>query len=835
MEAEDLLVYSHPKYNKMSPSELFTSLFNAKDEEDVLCVIKANSELFDDSNWKPLGGNHSNYGVVKNQQSNPIAALIEKATNSIDALLTKKCLELGVDPKSSEAPRTMDEAVSTFYPKNNWDLKNNRKDQAEDIQIIADGKGPRNQKKHPTSVIIYDNGEGQHPHRFEDTFLSLLKGNKNDIHFVQGKYNMGGSGAIVFCGKKRYQLIASKRFDKTGDFGFTLIREHPKKDSDQAKETWYEYFLVDDKIPCFPIGKLNLGLENRSFETGTIIKMYSYQFPKGYSGFAQDLNQSINEFLFNPAIPMLTKDTAERYPNNKVLINDLFGLKRRLEKEDDYVAESFSELYEDDLFGEMKVSCYVFNTRVKDFDLKKSKEEIQRRYFKNGMNVMFSMNGQVHGFYSSEFITRSLKLNLLKNHLLIHVDCTQMKYEFRKELFMASRDRLKIGEETQQLRAYLAKQLSSTDGRLAAIQKMRKQSVDIDASSNTNQLIKNFTRNLPLNSDLMKLLGDTFKLDLKKEKPKKDSGKKRSNKTEEIPFAPERFPSFFKVNGKSQGGTEVASIPLGGEKTIRFSTDVEDNYFDRTDEPGELQIGVLSIKGNETTGGTKAGEPKGVSDLFNVNKSSPNKGTIRISLSPKDELQVGDAVQIKVNLTSPNGDLEQLLLVKVSKPNKPKEPKPKEEDDNEPLGLPQLIFAYKEKDEEAKNTVSWTDVEDSTSLTMDYNTVMIPDAEGDSLNSIFINMDSKVLMNFKGKERNPNQEQLELANRKYYTSVYFHSLFLYTITKNRGYRIEQRNKENDQYEDVDLGQYLKDLFDNYYSTFILNFGGMEEMMQGLGD
>ncbi len=75
---------------------------------------------------------------------------------------------------------------------------------------------------------------------FEKTFLSLLRGNKNEIHFVQGKYNMGGSGAIVFCGKKRYQLIASKRFDATGEFGFTLIRKHPFSDKEKIskKSTW---------------------------------------------------------------------------------------------------------------------------------------------------------------------------------------------------------------------------------------------------------------------------------------------------------------------------------------------------------------------------------------------------------------------------------------------------------------------------------------------------------------------------------------------------------------------------------------------------------------------
>ena len=102
-------------------------------------------------------------------------------------------------------------------------------------------------------MIIYDDGEGQHPENLENTFLSLLRGNKNEIHFVQGKYNMGGSGAIVFCGKKRYQLIGSKRYDGTGKFGFTLIREHPldREEEKVKKNTWYEYLKVDGEIPAF--------------------------------------------------------------------------------------------------------------------------------------------------------------------------------------------------------------------------------------------------------------------------------------------------------------------------------------------------------------------------------------------------------------------------------------------------------------------------------------------------------------------------------------------------------------------------------------------------------
>jgi hypothetical protein len=51
----------------------------------------------------------------------------------------KKCYESGVDPKSAVAPRTMEEARERFFPDyKNWDLNNPRKNQAKNLQILAD-------------------------------------------------------------------------------------------------------------------------------------------------------------------------------------------------------------------------------------------------------------------------------------------------------------------------------------------------------------------------------------------------------------------------------------------------------------------------------------------------------------------------------------------------------------------------------------------------------------------------------------------------------------------------------------------------------------------------
>ncbi len=790
---------------KISNEKLFEALYLSPSEEKVDSLIQDYPEVFKNENWYPIGQNESNFSIIENQQSNPIAALVEKVTNSIDAILMKKCLENKINPTSREAPKSMEQAIDLFFPDNkNWDLQTNRKKQAENIQIIADGP-PRQ-----SAVIIYDNGEGQHPKDFESTFLSLMRGNKNEIHFVQGKYNMGGSGAIVFCGKG-YQLIGSKRFDNSGKFGFTLVREHPlsKDELETKKNTWYEYLKIGGEIPAFDIAELNLKLLNRQFTTGTIIKMYSYQM-KGISGFAQDLNQSLNEFLFKPVLPIFTIDTKERYPNNLVLETIAYGLQRRLEEETDYVEDWFSEEYEDALFGKMKVTCYIFKSKRDGKTVKETKTDIQRRYFKNNMSVLFSMNGQVHGHYTSEFITRSLKYNLLKDYLLINVDCAKMKYEFRKDLFMASRDRLKNGAKSEELRDYLRKKLVKS--KLDAINKRRKDSIGLE-SEDTSELIKSFAKNLSKDSELFKLLQNTLKLEEKvKDKPEKKGAKDKPDK-EEKPFKPERFPSFFKLKHMAN---KPIPVPIGGEKTLKFETDVEDHYFDRTDEPGDLQVSILKVKRTDSTGGNQKGTDKEPGELLNIIKSSPDKGTIKITFNPDTDLRQGDEVEIEAVLKSAGeNSFTEIVFLKIVEAQQKNESVPKEEEDLSNIGLPELIKVSEDQ---------WDKLE-TQGISMTHHTVVSPIASGDILEKIYINLDSSVYLNYRKKLK--TEDQILIAQKRYIASVYFHSLFLYMITKRKNYKLSLNNENKE--EDVTIDDYIRDVFDSYYSDFLLNFG-MEQLM-----
>ena len=124
----------------MNMKLLFDKLYSFQTEDEVDEFINTYPQIFKSENWYPLGGHENNFGVIENQQSTPIAALIEKVTNSIDAVLMKKCLEAGINTKSNQAPQSMDEARTDFFPDHrDWDLARYRNQQAESIQILADG------------------------------------------------------------------------------------------------------------------------------------------------------------------------------------------------------------------------------------------------------------------------------------------------------------------------------------------------------------------------------------------------------------------------------------------------------------------------------------------------------------------------------------------------------------------------------------------------------------------------------------------------------------------------------------------------------------------------
>ena len=71
---------------------LCMDLLRSETEDEVIAVLKREKLWDNRSVWRPYGDIPNNRGVVGNQQSSPVAAIVEKLVNSIDAVLIGECL-----------------------------------------------------------------------------------------------------------------------------------------------------------------------------------------------------------------------------------------------------------------------------------------------------------------------------------------------------------------------------------------------------------------------------------------------------------------------------------------------------------------------------------------------------------------------------------------------------------------------------------------------------------------------------------------------------------------------------------------------------------------------
>jgi hypothetical protein len=121
----------------VSPAELCLALMRADSENEVVAVLTEAGYWYDPSRWRFFGDAENNFSTIGNQQSEAIAALVEKIVNGVDARLINMCSTAHIDPESPAAPRSIREAVAKFFEGRNqfrpdrdgriaeWDNKRN--------------------------------------------------------------------------------------------------------------------------------------------------------------------------------------------------------------------------------------------------------------------------------------------------------------------------------------------------------------------------------------------------------------------------------------------------------------------------------------------------------------------------------------------------------------------------------------------------------------------------------------------------------------------------------------------------------------------------------------
>lgn len=284
--------------------DMFLKLLSISSSDEIASLIE-NDNFFktENCNWKSYGGRDNNAGQVEGQMKSSSNALVEKLTNSIDALLMRRCYEVegaAPDSKDPKLPKSLSEAISKYFGGEDEINKKRSEWAKRHLVVLAEGD-----KKKPTLTVI-DRGEGQSPERIQNTIVHLSGSIKRNVDFVFGKYHQGGSAAIRFCGSKAkcYQLVLSRRAEtiadknKTNDYGWTLVRRNYK-----SRTAFYEYCAdKDGNTFSFKFDKpLKIDGLDIEFTDGCLIRLYDYYLDNpsnityGRNSLAFDIDQKLQK------------------------------------------------------------------------------------------------------------------------------------------------------------------------------------------------------------------------------------------------------------------------------------------------------------------------------------------------------------------------------------------------------------------------------------------------------------------------------------------------------------------------------------------------------------
>lgn len=611
--------------NAKDAESLALDLLSADSEQQVIDRLRK-ARLWDDAHaWRLFGDRDSNFATIGNQQSRPEAALVEKIINCVDTRLLNECLVRGIDPESASAPKSLREAIATFFEGRQikGELHGKLEDwerpeiQAQEQLITLAVTGAKPPQAMP-SITIVDNGEGQTPARMPDTFLSIDRNNKLRIPFVQGKFNMGGTGALKFCGSHSIQLIISRRNpeiltkwrsnsnwgsnDPRGnEWSFTVVRrERPTGSVGEVRNSVFRYLapvgadtrpthgeLLSFRADCI----LAMPDGNRAYvrplKHGSVIKLFEYDM-KGFASNAlmpDGLLSRLEILLPQIALPVRVHECRSyRGDPSRSFANTLVGVVKRL-RDNQNIEPGYPSSASLTVKGErFTAQIYAFTKDRADT-------------YRSNEGIIFTVNGQTHGAIPKTFFERSkVKMQRLARSLIVIVDCSGLSVGAREDLFMNSRDRLSNGE----LRKALEQELEEMIGKHAGLRDLRER-------RRNQEIAERIQDSKPLESVLESILKSSptltrlFILGQRLSRPRRadtteggeGSGGGEAGAGLKGPFVGLPHPTFFRFHNKKDGEELRRGAELGRRCRIRFDTDVENGYFERSQLPGRYDVQVL--------------------------------------------------------------------------------------------------------------------------------------------------------------------------------------------------------------------------------------------------
>jgi len=185
------------------------------------------------------------------------------------------------------------------------------------------------------------------------------------------------------------------------------------------------------------------------------------------------------------------------------------------------------------------------------------------------------------------FSRKNVKMGRLANSLLVIIDCSNISYRAREILFMNSRDRLGGGD----LRKALEEQLEDIIHRHHGLRELRERRKSqeiaerLDDSKPLEEVLESILKSSPSLAALF-LAGNRLSRPYKQRRAGEQNGR-------EATFKGELHPTFFRFKKMKYGEFLRRDCEVGRRCRIAFETDVVNDYFKRTTNPGRFMVDVL--------------------------------------------------------------------------------------------------------------------------------------------------------------------------------------------------------------------------------------------------
>jgi len=636
------------KITNESVKQLALDLLHA-DSEDAVIGILETANLWDNPDcWRLLGDDENNFKTVGSQQAKPEPALVEKLINSVDARLTGACFRAGIDPAAPEAPQSIIEARKRFFG------GVDRTELAKNITLAC--TGARAKQPGMPCITICDTGEGQTPSDVPETFMSIDRKNKLRIPFVQGKFNMGGTGALMFCGRRKIQLLITRRDPQIlksnpssdpryAEWAVTVVRrENPPEGPGQVRNPYFKFLapIGSDLQPCeggvlsFDASSLDLMPEGRDayarpMEWGSCIKLYDYDM-RGFKGpilRTGGLLPRVEVLLPEVALPVRMHECRKGLKGHAGSFDtNLIGLRERLEASR---SDSLEPGYPASLT--LNVQGQPLTAKVYAF-----KGDNADRY-RADQGVVFTINGQTHGWFPKSFFERKrVKMGRLAKALLVVVDATEISVDARADLFKNSRDRLSGAELRRDIEEELESQIANHPG-LRELRECRRQAEITEKISDAKPLEDVLKAILKTSPSLTKmfLMGQRLSAPYRTGQKGEGGGNGGGAEGKTGDFAGKRHPSYFRFEKLKDGEALDRTCELGRRCRLKFATDVENEYFVREADRGKYHVEVVggSLEGTELTTSV---------NLFN--------GLANWSVAiPEEDVEIGDTLTLQLSIS----------------------------------------------------------------------------------------------------------------------------------------------------------------------------------------